>query len=133
LIYAFILFDLFTLNTSLSIPMLWALRIGVIIFLFGGISGFMMASSLRHSIGIIDGGIGLPFTNWSTIGGDLRVSHFFSLHAIQLLSLLVFIMQGFNLNSISQTLIVSVVGIMYGLFSIFTLIQAVNGQPFIKI
>src|SRR6185436_18353460 len=41
-----------------------------------------------HGIGDPDG-TGMPLTNWSATGGDLRVPHFFGLHGIHVLLLIV--------------------------------------------
>ena len=71
-------------------PYLLAWRAGLLIFLLGSISGGMMIAHQGHTYGTADGGPGLPFLNWSTLGGDMRAAHFLTLHALQILPLFVF-------------------------------------------
>ncbi|HZE22502.1 MAG TPA: hypothetical protein VE054_00800, partial [Blattabacteriaceae bacterium] len=73
-------------------PMVSAIRYSIMIFLAGNaIGGYMLARG-SHTVGAADSGAGLPFVNWSVIGGDLRIAHFIAIHAIQIVPLFAYIL-----------------------------------------
>ena len=120
----------------------WAIRLGLAGALVGGAVGFLMPrptpaqiAELRagghpatvggHSVGVADGGPGLPVTRWSTEGGDLRVPHFIGLHALQVLPLLAWLLER---RRWAGRAVMAVGAGWLGLVGV-TLWQALRGQP----
>lgn len=128
--WAFILF--FRQRPVIPSAYLWGIRIGTAVFLFGSWIGSVMVSRNAHTVGAGDGGPGLPFVNWSTIAGDLRIPHALGLHALQLLPLIGFALTRTSLSEPKQRLLIWALSITYTTLVIATYIQALNAHPLYK-
>ena len=112
----------------------WGLFFGWIIVFFGSWVGSQMISQMSHNVGVADGGEGLPFLNWSTIAGDLRVAHFFGLHAIQIIPVFGYLLyKKTKLPTNTRLWIVCVFGLLYTAFIAHIYYQASQGISFIKL
>ena len=130
----------------------WALRLGIILSLVGMGVAFLMTVPTpaqlaaaetgeampivgAHSVGVEDGGPGLPVVGWSTSGGDLRAAHFFGLHALQVMPLLGFLIAGSRANWLGmrhRVALVWVVGLAYLGLVLLLAWQALRGQPVVS-
>ncbi|MCE6993673.1 hypothetical protein LZG04_02455 [Saccharothrix sp. S26] len=126
----------------------WAVRAGLYLAILGMASGYLMAFQRKpvtavdaggrevelvagHSVGVPDGGPGLPITGWSTTGGDLRVPHFFGMHGLQVMILLALALAGLGLAERVRTRLVVVAALGYtGLFALLVW-QAMRGEPLV--
>lgn len=121
----------------------WAIRLGLVATLAGGFVGFLMAQPSRaqldaqragghpallgsHTVGAPDGGPGMPVTRWSTEAGDLRVSHFLGLHALQGLPLVAVWLERRRRRAARA---VAALGVAWIGQTLVTLAQALRGQP----
>jgi hypothetical protein len=124
----------------------WALRLGMTITIVGAFSGGLMAQPTgtqlaaaragqpltvagAHTVGAADGGPGLPGTGWSVERGDLRVSHFVGLHALQALPLVALLLARKRSAESTRVRLIVTAGASY--FALFCLLlwQALRGQP----
>ncbi|ANN20589.1 hypothetical protein SD37_36715 [Amycolatopsis orientalis] len=132
----------------------WAARLGAIL----GMAGISLATLMSgptpdqraafkatgtspmigaHTVGLPDGGPGLPILGWSTVGGDLRIPHFIGLHALQALPLLALALGVLAAryprlgDGVLRTRLVLIAGAGYaGLLALLTW-QALRGQSIV--
>lgn len=129
-----------------------ALRWGTIIAFAGMVVGGLMSAPTSgqmaaleagetvnalgaHSVGVADGGPGLPLLGWSTIGGDLRAPHFLGLHGMQILPLAAWLLsrrrQRRLLGEGHRTALVHLAGVGYLGLTVLLTWQALRGQSVI--
>jgi len=126
----------------------WSLRLGLVVAVVGMAVAFLMTSPTPeqlaaaggprvaggHSVGVADGGPGLPVTGWSTVAGDLRVAHFVGLHGLQVLpavGYLLTVLPGRRLGGRHRVALVWTVGLAYLGLVLLLAWQALRGQSVI--
>ncbi|BAO56336.1 hypothetical protein [Nonlabens marinus] len=112
----------------------FAIFMGWVIIVTGSWIGSQMVSQMSHTVGIADGGAGLPFVNWSTIAGDLRIAHFFGLHGLQIIPLFAFFLSLQWKASVRKHIIaVTIFAFLYAAWIGYMYYQASQGMPMIKL
>ena len=125
----------------------WGVGLGLIFQLAAAAEGVRIIMNSGHVVGPIDavagarirqhialdGGPGLPFLNWSTNHGDLRVAHFFALHALQLLPLAALLLAATRLRDRVQVALVCVVTLAYAAGVWWTFAQALDALPLVSL
>jgi hypothetical protein len=120
-----------------------AIRWGLLLSLLGLIVAWPMvmpnqaspaeAISGAHSVGVRDGGPGLPLLGWSTTGGDLRIGHFVGMHGLQAMPLLALLLtRRGRFDRMSGARLVTVAGFAYAGLTLLTTAQALRGQPLLR-
>lgn len=122
------------IRTKINLPphLAFSLRLGLSISLLGSVIGGYMSSGTQNTVGGSSGGKGLPFLNWSVEVGDLRVAHFFGLHALQLIPLLTYLLTMKIEDKRTKQRIALVVVCIYIVLVVGLFAQAILGMPFIS-
>ena len=118
----------------------YAIRLGLGVSLLGLALGFLMTTQPgvggavgAHSVGVPDGGPGMPVTGWSTTGGDLRISHFVGMHALQALPILAYLLGRRTLLADAvRARLVLIGGSAYTVLVLLLTWQALRAQPLLR-
>ena len=120
-------------NNPKNAPMVLAIVLGLgLTFVFGmGFGGYLGNQTDHWVNATATDANGIWLFNWSTDGGDLRVAHFFGMHAMQAVPLFAFLLPT-HLSKNYGYALVATFSAAYAAFSLVTFVQAIEGQPFIS-
>jgi hypothetical protein len=127
-----------------------ALRSGMLITVLGSAAGGLMLRTTHeqveqlarhqkvmafggHTVGAPDGGPGLPGVGWSKQHGDLRIPHFFGLHAIQIIPLFAWaILRRRSQSTRHKTRLIATTAASYAFLIAILTWQALRGQSIVE-
>ena len=120
---------------------IWPLSVGIGLigtFVLGGTVGGYLGGAGSHWVGGAPTDAGaVPLVHWSRTGGDLRVAHFFGIHAMQIIPLfgltLVWLQRAVNLSASAARAILIGASAAFAVLCAATFAQALRGQPLIGI
>jgi hypothetical protein len=91
-----------------------------------------------HTVGVSDGGAGLPLLGWSTVAGDLRIPHFVGMHALQFIPLVAIVLDllGRRIRLLADDrvrtrLVIVAAGAFAATLAVLT-VQALGGQSIVR-
>ena len=107
----------------------------VLTFVLGtGFGSYLGAQRAGHWVGgaLTDAG-GLPLFNWSRSGGDLRVAHFFGIHAMHFVPAVAALAAAARLPGAKHIASAWLVAAAFSALTVWTFVQATRGHPFLPI
>jgi hypothetical protein len=113
-------------------PLVLAIKFGLIYFIVFSLFGGYIGRSPGHTVGASDGGSGLWFLNWSTIVGDLRVTHFLGIHSLQIIPMFAMLILKIS-KSKNAVIAVWLFSMLYLFNVLFEMFKSINGFPFISV
>lgn len=121
----------------------WGLGISLVGMALGGlmlrptpdqVQGFADGAAMvigAHSVGVADGGPGLWFLGWSTVGGDLRIGHFVGMHALQAIPVAAWILARSGLAVATRVALIRAVSVGLLAVTLILTAQALAGESVI--
>jgi hypothetical protein len=123
-------------STSYALPPAITLSIvlglGLTFFIGTGFGGYLSAQRAGHWVGgVLSDSGGLPLVKWSRSGGDLRVAHFFGIHAMHFIPAFAVALHIAGISQLRAVRAVWIFAVAFTVFCTWTFVQALQGLALI--